>query len=153
MRTESAKHIDAQLVINPANFFNDKMARQEFSALTKFTVDSFKTSFGIGNYSNSTEIYLYPQTDGKMGYFKDSKLTDGGWIRAWSFGELMYKLCAMIIGEQKMQIVSHDWKDLYIMNYLVDSKELRTSWHFHDEKGFGQSGIPTCRSCGAHWPV
>ncbi|MEN9582917.1 MAG: hypothetical protein RL641_871 [Candidatus Parcubacteria bacterium] len=144
--------VETTLLINPSNFFDKKNMREEFESLNSFIFKSFKVSIYIGSFSDVNKIYFAPYINGRVGYFKDSKMTEGGFIRGWNFEELMYKLCAMIIGEQKISLVSHDWKELYTILYQMRKKEIRALGHFHSDVGYA-TGAPKCRSCGSLWSL
>jgi hypothetical protein len=144
--------LQRELVITPANFFDKEKMSNEFRALNDFLYESFKLTIHIKGFSNSGRMYLTPYIDKRFGYFKESKLTEFGWITGWKFEDLMYRLCAMIIGEQQMHLVSEDWKTLYIINYHVETMTLSTLGCFYSDDGYAE-GTPKCRSCGAYWPL
>lgn len=128
--------IQAKLVITPGNFFDVKNMEKEFRDLNDFLFRSLNLSLRHDYFSTPGGMYLAPCIDGRIGYFKNSKLTEGGFIRGFKFEELMCGLCAMIIGEQSIKIVSSDGNDLYVLLYKFDIKEIRILGHFHDDGRF-----------------
>lgn len=146
--------VQTKQLITPGNFFDKQNNRKEFEVLNDFIRSPFNLSLRY-DFGQFNELWLYPYIGGKLAYFKDSKITEmGGGLKAWNFEDLMYKLCAMIIGEQKVQIVSTDFRDLYTFLYQIETKELRLLGRFQrreDEQNFITRN--ECRSCGVKWPL
>lgn len=141
--------VQKKLVISPGSFFDPNKNTEFWRTLNDFLFENIKVSL----FFNSLDfgMYMVPKIDGHEGKFIDSKKTEGFMIKGLDFDELMYKLWIMIMGEEKIDITTNDFKTLYALSYNVNSKELRIFAKFTSEEVFIKEN--KCRSCGAKWPL
>lgn len=136
------KQADIQLCVG--DFFDSTKNTETLRVLNEFLFENFKIQLFFNDLDFG--IYMVPKIDGRAGWFIGSSKTDGSMIRGWMFDDLMYKLGAMIIGEEHLKIVTDDFKGLYVLLYHVDSKKFRTLGYFYNEDGHIRE--EKCRSCG-----